>query len=183
MNNHAGSRGVSAAANFGTNHTVSLEGDFNKYFKLYVAPGQEVPALAVFAPDLMSLMEDESKHFSVELAGNRVYIYRSGFISTSDQLQAVYALAKQLSIKLRGIAGRMADDADVFQTPANSPLTGTEGLSSDMSWRKLGKVMALWFGAMVVLGIILFIMFAIAGAHQNSGQNPVPSPVQVNTYR
>ncbi len=54
---------------------MSLEGDFNKYFKLSVPKGYEVKALEVFTPDVMATLIDKCKFFNVEIAGTNIYSY------------------------------------------------------------------------------------------------------------
>lgn len=54
---------------------LSLEGDFDKYFDLYVPAGYERDALYVFTPDLMALMIDESSDFDVEIRGDQLTVY------------------------------------------------------------------------------------------------------------
>lgn len=54
---------------------LSLEGDFDKYFDLFVPAGYERDALYVFTPDLMALMIDESSDFDVEIRGDQLTVY------------------------------------------------------------------------------------------------------------
>lgn len=56
---------------------LSLEGDFDNYFDLFVPSGYERDALYVFTPDLMALMIDETSDFDVEIRGNQLMVYSS----------------------------------------------------------------------------------------------------------
>lgn len=49
------------SARFHNQRSLSLEGDFNKYFTLYVPPEYEIEALQIFTPDIMAKLIDKSK--------------------------------------------------------------------------------------------------------------------------
>jgi hypothetical protein len=119
LNIHARSSQVNLAESFGVKNKVQLEGDFDQYFTLYAPHGNEVEALEVFSPDIMALMEDESKHYSVEFAGNRIYIYASGFVATSDNLNQLFELAKKLIDKIAPLASRLQNDSALVAAPVN----------------------------------------------------------------
>lgn len=57
--------------------TLSLEGDFDKYFELYVPEGYERDALYIFTPDVMQVLVDDLKGFDIEILENQVYLYTS----------------------------------------------------------------------------------------------------------
>ena len=98
---------------FGIKNIISLEGDFNEHFTLYAPDSMSVEALEVFSPDTMALMEDEARHYTVEFAGNRVYIYAVGYVSTVQDLTGMFALAKQLLAKIEPLSSRLTHDSAV----------------------------------------------------------------------
>jgi hypothetical protein len=49
---------------------LSLEGDFDRYFRLYCPPGYERDALYLFTPDIMALFIDRAHGCSVEIVDN-----------------------------------------------------------------------------------------------------------------
>lgn len=57
---------------------LSLEGDFDNYFKLYCPTGYEVDALYLFTPDLMERMIVQAGALDVELVDNWVFFYAPG---------------------------------------------------------------------------------------------------------
>ena len=119
VNKHSRFGNLNLAGAFSIKNTIKLEGDFNDYFTLYAPQGNEIEALEVFNPDTMALMEDESKHYTVEFAGNRIYIYCNGFIETTDNLTQVFALAKRLIDKIAPLASRLKNDFAIAATPIN----------------------------------------------------------------
>ena len=55
--------------------TLSLEGDFDRYFTLYCPTGYERDALYIFTPDLMALLIDNAAPFDVEIVDNWLFVY------------------------------------------------------------------------------------------------------------
>jgi hypothetical protein len=63
---------------------LSLEGDFDTRFRLYVPAGYERDALYVFTPDLMALLIDETGDLDVELRDDRLIVYKPGGFDLAD---------------------------------------------------------------------------------------------------
>ncbi|AYF96944.1 hypothetical protein [Protaetiibacter intestinalis] len=63
---------------------LSLEGDFDTRFRLYVPTGYERDALYVFTPDLMALLIDETGDLDVELRDDRLIVYKPGGFDLTD---------------------------------------------------------------------------------------------------
>lgn len=97
---------------------VSLEGDFDDHFTLFSRGGQIV-AREVFTPDLMQLLESSYRQFSVELAGDRAYIYAEGLLKNSADLTAMFTLAKKLVTILEPLSARFSGDNSIPATPQN----------------------------------------------------------------
>ena len=57
---------------------LSLEGDFDRHFRLYVPSGYERDALYVFTPDLMALCIDETGDLDVEIRDDRLIVTAPG---------------------------------------------------------------------------------------------------------
>ena len=60
---------------FSKDSSLSLEGDFDRYFTLYCPPEYGRDALYVFTPDLMALLIDESSAFDVEIVDDWMFVY------------------------------------------------------------------------------------------------------------
>lgn len=63
---------------------LSLEGDFNRHFTLYVPAGYERDALYVFTPDLMALLIDETGDLDVEVRDDRLLVWAPGGFNLRD---------------------------------------------------------------------------------------------------
>jgi len=86
---------------------ISLEGDFNKYFTLYVPKGYEIEALQIFAPDVMAKLIDKAKMFSLEFLEDHLYIYSHHVIEKKSDLYSLYELAKILIEELAPVLERL----------------------------------------------------------------------------
>ena len=91
---------------------LSLEGDFQKYFTLYVAKEYEVEALQILTPEIMQMFMDKAGNMGVEMYKNKVYLYYPGEISKKEQLLAIYGLAKEIILKLGPTFTRMKADVE-----------------------------------------------------------------------
>lgn len=79
---------------------IKLEGDFNKYFNLYIPKDYEIESLQIFAPDVMAALIDSSKDFDIEFFGSRVYIYSHKVIKSRENLFGLLGLVKLLVSEL-----------------------------------------------------------------------------------
>ncbi len=166
VSKHSRLNGLNIAGSFVTRNKVTLEGDFNKYFDLYVTPGNELEGLEVFAPDLMALMEDEFQGFTIECVANRIYLYSNGFVANSTALSNLFALAKKLMDKLAPLSARLRQDSAIVPARVNPPAKGQRGLRALNSYAVLG------IGAVILLSTIG--IFALA--------NPLPAPIPTSAF-
>lgn len=71
-------------ANFARNQQLSLEGDFDKYFKLYCPNGYERDALYVLNPKLMALLIDFAQTADIEIVDNKLFLYSGKHLDLAD---------------------------------------------------------------------------------------------------
>ena len=79
---------------------VSLEGDFNNYFKLYIAKGHQVEAREIFQPDVMQDFITSFQKLGFEIYGNKVYVIRNGILSKKADFLSMQNLIDSLIDKL-----------------------------------------------------------------------------------
>jgi hypothetical protein len=129
---------------------LSLEGDFDRYFRLYVPNGFERDALYVLTPDLMALLIDETGDFDVEVIDNKLFVYSVGALSLADSDVWV-----RLG-RIHGIVGSKA--ASQTQNFTQSPQTTGIGQRLRMSAIPRDMRIVLWafFG--------FFLLFLLASA-------------------
>lgn len=79
---------------------LQVEGDFNKHFEVYTPQGKEVEALSLLTPDIMALMEDAGRDFSVQVIGQMVSVFGDDkYIGPQHALEMV-GYVQQLAAKL-----------------------------------------------------------------------------------
>ncbi|MCL1876795.1 hypothetical protein FWF74_02070 [Candidatus Saccharibacteria bacterium] len=81
---------------------LQLEGDFAKFFDLYVAPGYHLDALQIFTPDVMAVIMDFGRDYDYELIDDEVYIFSKNLLIKDPEhhLRSVTALIEHLAPKL-----------------------------------------------------------------------------------
>ncbi|MFF2493852.1 hypothetical protein [Agromyces sp. NPDC058064] len=88
---------------------LSLEGDFDRHFRLYVPRGYERDALYVFTPDLMALLIDETGDLDVEVRDDLLIVMRPGGFAWAD------AATWQRFDRIRAIVGaKFRDRTDLY---------------------------------------------------------------------
>jgi hypothetical protein len=81
---------------------MSLEGDFDKYFKLYAEDGKGIEALTFLAPDVMARLIDTAQKYDIETFGNKVALISTGSgygkKSMDDLLSCLEALLPKIDV-------------------------------------------------------------------------------------
>lgn len=86
---------------------LSLEGDFNNYFRLSVPKGHEIEALQIFTPDIMLDLEEKCRSLSLEIIGDQLYLYKDSTVNSKEELYSFYECAKYFEDKLAPVLSRM----------------------------------------------------------------------------
>jgi len=72
------------------------DGDFDKYFTLYVPEGFETETLEILTPDIMQELVAQSAQFSFEFSGNKVFIFNKQMVTNKTQLETMYSFSDTL---------------------------------------------------------------------------------------
>ena len=78
---------------------VQLEGDFNKYFDVYVPKNYERDMLYFLTPELMQLLIEEGKEYDIEVIGDELYIYNNGMefnFNDKDEFKGIFKLIESI---------------------------------------------------------------------------------------
>lgn len=89
---------------------LSLEGDFDKYFQLYVPKDLEIEVLEIFTPDVMAELIDKFRGFNIEICEDKMYVYYEKIVSNKKQILLTYELVGQLSNKLNEVLCDVGQD-------------------------------------------------------------------------
>lgn len=76
--------GSNLPASFHKEQALSLEGDFDRYFRLYCPAGYERDALYLFTPDIMARFIDNAAQLDVEIVDDWMFLYTKRQVSTLD---------------------------------------------------------------------------------------------------
>lgn len=89
---------------------ISLEGRYQKYFKLFVKEGYEIEALQIFTPEILEMLIHDEKAYSIEFAGNKIYIYDDKKIISEKCFNNLMGISEQLVILCAPLLNRLHDD-------------------------------------------------------------------------
>lgn len=84
----------------GFGREIKLEGDFHKYFKLYVPEDYEIEVFQIFTPDIMATFIDNARDFTFEFVDNKMLIYKTGLVYSREKLEKLHTLAVLLNKSL-----------------------------------------------------------------------------------
>lgn len=97
---------------FSRKQTLSLEGDFDKYFTLYAPKEYERDALYVFTPDIMATMIDAGQAYDMEVVDDNLMLYISGpvMLNSEAQLAPLRSIVEKIGSELRDQSDYYADE-------------------------------------------------------------------------
>jgi hypothetical protein len=91
--------------------TLSLEGDFDKYFTLYVPEGYQRDALYALTPDVMAALVDAGKEFDIEIVDDELFIYGPAIdLGLQSRIEPLLAVVDRIGTELRDQTDRYHDD-------------------------------------------------------------------------
>lgn len=125
---------------------VDLEGDFNKYFSLYMPEGSAAGSLTVLAPDVMLVLIEQAQPFDIELSQNSLSIITTGRAFTRENLQKLLVCSKALSKEFKELDSNW------------QPVTMANGKPYTLkrsNWKVVVGVVAII--AMIVIQTVMFI--------------------------
>ena len=138
---------------FNKSQTLSLEGNFDKFFTLYTPKKYERDALYVFTPDVMAKLIDECKQFDIEIVDNKMYMYKIGTFKLQDvqQLKSIFGVVETISGELQSQTKRYADERVFDAKSANV-------VSSEGQRLKKSQTTAIIATVFIIIGILLQIL-------------------------
>ncbi|MGW8482626.1 hypothetical protein ACWGJP_05765 [Microbacterium sp. NPDC055903] len=161
--------GSNLPASFRDDQRLSLEGDFDRYFRLYCPEGYARDALYLFTPDVMARFIDNAAELDVEIVDDWLFLYTRRSASTVDPAtwEWMLGVVDALTVKLdqwarwrderlpeQAVAGRASGAASPFAAPpgiVTPPGVAREGrrLRQSVNWVPIAVIAAaavLWFG-------------------------------------
>lgn len=95
---------------------VMLEGNFDKYFQLYVPKGYQVLAFSILTPDILQSLKDYSEKYDVELYRNRLRLISRKKVykkpsREAELLHAAQVVLEEIDHKLQSWSDNNAHEA------------------------------------------------------------------------
>ena len=147
--------------------TIKLEGDFHKYFTLYVPKDYQVDALQIFTPDVMNELMEYGKDLDLEFIDNELYIYHRGNVfknaaKTREFLIAVSKITDRINRQIKNYRdariGNVASDV-VHLSGARLKGRGVWGYHSTAGVSKRDIIIiAIAFAAFVIYVVVSVIL-------------------------
>ncbi|HZM63943.1 MAG TPA: hypothetical protein VFB59_02310 [Candidatus Saccharimonadales bacterium] len=146
--------GFGNLAYFKDDQQLTLEGNFNEYFELYVPNGYERDALYFITPELMALLIDFGANFDIEIIDDRLYIYKQHLFELQKQqtIEDIFRLIDVLGAEVQENTKRYAD-ANVGDRSANAVAGPGQRLKKPAVW--------LAIVAFVFLMILIYALTAV----------------------
>ncbi len=163
LDSHKDSNRQGPSALYSRNQMLSLEGDFNTYFQLFVPKDDAVPVLSILSPDIMQTLITSSQRYDVELHDQHLRIISNKKVyGTSDEvflLEAAKAITSELDHR-----------AASWQNSKNNPskLQYRKGTTLKLAGRYLRRS-RVFIGILTILvSIVLFgLCLALYYTHQD----------------
>ncbi|MET0714901.1 MAG: hypothetical protein ABWY57_08295, partial [Mycetocola sp.] len=91
---------------------LSLEGDFDRWFRAYSTPEYRMEALYVLTPDAMAALIDHASSFNVEIVDNTLVFFTpvAADFSKPDTWDSVDAILTHVAPRILAKAGRYLDE-------------------------------------------------------------------------
>lgn len=104
--------GTNLPASFTKDQVLSLEGNFDEFFRLYCPKQYERDALYVFTPDLMALLIDNVAPFDVEIVDDWLFVYSAAPFASADPAlyQRLFRIVDTVGSKALAQTERYADE-------------------------------------------------------------------------
>lgn len=93
---------------------LHLEQEFQKSFELYAREGYEIEIFQIFTPAVLRMLQEKSAHFSIEFAGNNMYIYDDKSVSGKKDLHEIMDATGTIFDSVGPLLNRLHDDFAVL---------------------------------------------------------------------
>jgi hypothetical protein len=160
VNNNRWKRDSNLPLAFKRGQSLQLEGDFNKYFNVYVPEGYGVDALYFLTPDVMQVLITSGKTYDFEFIDKYLYLYDNVLpgLSTAAWIQYIQTSIQTcdyFAAQFRPEVRRYQDDRQASQVVSQATAVAPSGqrLKTDL----LSTSAKVWLAA--VLAVLLIQLF------------------------
>lgn len=93
----------------GYNATLSLEGDFDKHFRVHIVRDTEIDVLEILTPDVMEMLIKLDKYEIEMTRAGTFYIYTRSYIDNKQDLVEIYTILQAIATKIGTYAQRQEE--------------------------------------------------------------------------
>jgi len=142
---------------------IALEGDFSKYFDLYIPPNYHVDVLQLFTPDVMATLLDFGKDFDFEFINDDLYIYQSGMLNLPWATKTMYGSEEKIKAFLMAV-DKIAAQFDKQAKTYSDTRAGNvaSGLVAHQGAR-LSRKRTITVGTIITIVAVLYLIFYYSG--------------------
>jgi hypothetical protein len=141
---------------------IQLEGDFNKYFDVFMPTGTQIEALSLLTPDVMQFLEQAGREYDLHVNGHTVTVIAGDQYVTPEGLPVILKFITELTSVLNRkpfTAADTAPDSPAALAPAGdlSPQLKPTNTSSS----RLFKVIIISLFSFIIVSIFLMLAFIV----------------------
>ncbi len=138
---------------FDRSQRLTLEGDFNDYFDVYVPQEYERDALYVFTPDVMQALIQHGRKFDIEVIDNELYLYSTMHtnLTSEEALKELLTVVATLREELLDQTRRYSDERVV-------------GVQAGTAVAETGRRLKKGWNPVIVTFFVLIVAYNFAGA-------------------
>lgn len=164
---------------FDRSQRLELEGDFNRYFDLYIPDKYQVAALTILAPDIMQLLLELGAKCDVEVIGSQLYFYWPKDDFDISQFARAHRTMNVVYSKIND----QLNDLDIFGTPEqklhHQEIRSEPAVKLKKSGKKVagGSVAVMvaitvfpFLLALLVPAALIFILLALRGSKKTQAR-------------
>jgi hypothetical protein len=147
LDSHKDNRRRGPGLLFDSKQKLNLEGDFDKYFQLFVPEKGQVLALSILSPDVMQTLISSSQRYDVELYGTHLRlislqkVYDNAEIQ-ADLLRAAQAVLNEVSQRQKSWEDRSPRPARLKYRPGQTFKFGSRYVRRSRLFLSVGLVLA-----------------------------------------
>jgi len=139
----------------------SLEGDFDKYFRLYIQDGAAIEALSFITPDVMQTLIQSNSSQDIEIVNNQLFLICAGDVTRRDSIQSLFISSRKILSEIIHKTNTYRPNIATTQLSAISYATNQKYIPSRT--RTFNKVFTIVFAIIFILMFIWILNLFIGG--------------------
>lgn len=147
---------------FDDSDTVTLEGDFNYFFRVYASKNQKLSAFTILAPNIMVRMLEKGSSYDFEFAKNKIYFYQTFTGSMNNTIMIDknnYDRLLNFGIESARIMARAARPTKIEHSTLNKAIWQLYNIKSS---KKLATITQVTLVSLVTFPLVVLLMALVS---------------------